>query len=217
MPNTLDQVTPPPKSYFIIKRFIDVIGSLILAVIFAPVWVVVPILIKLDSPGPILYTQKRVGLNGKLFKILKFRSMVANADEIIKKNPKLWKKFQESDWKLENDPRVTRIGRLLRRLTLDELPQIINVLKGEMSLVGPRAYRPEEIKYQRRKHPQAAKLINTVLLVKPGITGPWQTSGRNDVPFPERVRLDAQYAQNHSILTDIKILLKTPFAMISRW
>ncbi|NOY15051.1 MAG: sugar transferase [bacterium] len=221
MPNTLnllpDDSLSPPASYFFIKRVIDITGALILAIVFFPVWIIVPILIKLDSPGPVFYTQKRVGLKGKFFTILKFRSMVANADEVIKQNPALWQKFQESDWKLENDPRITRIGYILRRLTLDELPQIINVLKGEMSLVGPRAYRLEEIKYQQKKHPTAAGLIGRVLLVKPGITGPWQTSGRNDIPFLERVNLDAQYALNHSILTDIKILFKTPFAMLSRW
>jgi len=203
--------------YNLFKRTVDVVGSLVLAVLFTPVWIIAPILIKLDSKGPILYRQKRVGQGGKPFIILKFRSMIENADEVIKNNPALWRRFQESDWKLENDPRVTRVGKRLRRLTLDELPQIINVLKGEMSLVGPRAYRPEEIKYQKKKHPHLSKYLDQALSVKPGITGPWQTSGRNDVSFPERVKLDAKYAKDRSILTDIKILLKTPLAMISRW
>ncbi len=212
-----NQLPKFPKSYLISKRFIDIVGSLFLLFFFWPVWIIVPLLIKLNSKGPVLYKQKRVGLKGKPFIILKFRSMVANADEIIKNDPELWKKFQESDWKLEDDPRVTKVGRWLRRLTLDELPQLINVLRGEMSLVGPRAYRFEEIKYQEKKHPEAAKLIKIALETKPGITGPWQTSGRNDVPFVERVKLDAYYALKHSIIDDIIIILKTPLAMLSRW
>jgi len=206
-----------PKSYLLIKRLIDIVGSIVIAIIFAPVWLIVPILIKLDSTGPVLYRQKRVGAKGKPFTILKFRSMVVNADEIIKNDPDLWQKFKESDWKLANDPRITKIGHRLRQLTLDELPQIINVIRGDMSLVGPRAYRAEEIEYQKRKHPYLIKYIDKAISVKPGLTGPWQTSGRNDVPFPERVKLDAAYADRHSFLTDIKILLKTPLAMISRW
>ncbi len=205
------------KSYLIGKRLIDILGGLALLMFSLPLWLIIPLLIKLNSKGPVLYKQKRVGLRGKPFIILKFRSMVANADEIIKKDHQLWKKFQESDWKLENDPRVTRVGRWLRRLTLDELPQAINVLKGEMSLVGPRAYRFEEIEYQKKRHQEAEKLINLALQVKPGITGPWQTSGRNDVPFIERVKLDAYYALKHSLIDDIIIILKTPLAMISRW
>ena len=199
------------------KRLLDIVCAVSLLILFIPIWIIVPILIKLDSPGPILYTQKRIGSHRRSFLILKFRSMITNADEYILKHPSLWKKFQESDWKLENDPRITKLGRWLRRLTIDEMPQIFNVLKGDMSLVGPRAYRPEEIKYQLKKHPDLKLPINQLLEVKPGITGPWQTSGRNDIGFRQRAKLDAEYPKNWSLKKDLIIISKTPLAMITRW
>ncbi len=200
------------------KRILDIVVALILIILFLPVWIIVPILITLDSPGPIFFTHKRVGKNGKPVNLLKFRSMVADADEILhKRNPELLKQFKAGDWKLENDPRITRLGKILRSLTIDEFPQLLNVLKGEMSMVGPRAYVERELKEQQQKYPETRPLIKEILSVKPGVTGPWQTSGRNEIPFNKRAAMDAAYAKEKNILNDIRILIKTPKAMISKW
>lgn len=201
-----------------IKRLMDIILSLILLVLFLPVWIVIPILIMLDSPGPVIYKHRRVGKGGKELWMYKFRSMVHNADEILfKKNPKLLKKFKDGDWKLEKDPRITQLGRIMRSITIDEFPQLFNVLKGEMSVVGPRAYVEDELKEQQKKYPQTKTWIKDILTIKPGITGPWQTSGRNIVPFDVRAKMDADYARKKSIKEDIIIILKTPAAMFSKW
>lgn len=201
-----------------IKRAMDIILALILAVVFLPVWLVVPILIKLDSPGSILYRHKRVGLGGREFWLYKFRTMVEGADEILfERDQALLKKFKKGDWKLRNDPRITPLGRILRSVTIDEFPQLFNILKGEMSVVGPRAYLKQELEEQQRRYPQTRKLIKAILTVKPGTTGPWQTSGRNEIPFLKRAQMDAAYARERSLLHDIVILLKTPKAMFSKW
>jgi lipopolysaccharide/colanic/teichoic acid biosynthesis glycosyltransferase len=204
-------------SYETIKRIMDIVFTLILMVIFSPILIIVPFLIKLDSPGPIVYRQKRVGKADKEFYMYKFRSMVEGAEKILKKNRSLLTRFKNGDWKLTKDPRVTKFGKILRVLTIDEMPQFLNVLKGEMSLVGPRAYREEELDEQQKKHPKTKKLIKQILTVKPGITGPWQTSGRNVIPFKTRAEMDAEYARARSIWRDIVIVLKTPLAMISKW
>ncbi len=198
----------------------DIAVSIILIFLFLPLWVIIPALIKLGSPGPALFSQPRVGRKGKIFKILKFRSMMANADDLLWKASEykeLRNKFTKSDWKLENDPRVTKVGWVLRRLSIDEFPQVFNILKGDMSIVGPRAYRPQEIEAQAKKYPYAKKWIEKALMVKPGLTGLWQVSGRNDVPFDKRVQIDAEYASRKSLLEDVLILLKTPRAMLSKW
>ncbi|MBI2309957.1 sugar transferase [Candidatus Collierbacteria bacterium] len=208
------------SAYGIGKRALDVISAVTLIVLCTPLWIIIPILIKLESSGPAIFSQPRVGRKGKIFKILKFRSMVVNADELLWKNreyKELRNKFTESDWKLENDPRVTKIGWILRRLSIDEFPQVFNILKGDMSIVGPRAYRPQEIEAQAKKYAHTKKWIEKALLVKPGITGLWQVSGRNDVPFDKRVQIDAEYASRKSLSEDLMILLKTPKAMLSKW
>jgi len=200
------------------KRFLDISVAIILAVLFLPIWFIVPVLILLESGWPIIFGHKRVGKDGKEFQLYKFRSMVKNADEILhKKNKKLLKEFKSADWKLENDPRITPLGKVLRSLTIDEFPQLYNVLKGEMSMVGPRAYVKKELEEQALRYPETRKYIIEILSIKPGISGPWQTGGRNEVPFKKRAAMDAEYAKKHSILEDIKILLKTPKAMISKW
>ena len=205
-------------NYDIIKRLFDIIFSLILAVVFLPVWIVIPLLIKLDSKGSIIFKHKRIGKDGKEFWMYKFRTMVADADEILhKKDKKLLEEFKNSDWKLENDPRITKLGRLIRNLTIDEFPQLYNVLKGEMSVVGPRAYEKIEIKEQTKKYPETKKLIKDIFKVKPGITGPWQISGRNEIPFVKRARMDSDYARNYNLGVDLEIILKTPQAMITKW
>ncbi|MFC1711452.1 sugar transferase [Patescibacteria group bacterium] len=204
--------------YEIVKRLLDIVLAIVLAIIFFPIWIVVPIVIKLNSNGSIFYSHRRMGKDGKEFDLYKFRTMVENADEILfKKDKKLLKKFKEGDWKLENDPRITNWGRLIRNLTIDEFPQLLNVLKGEMSIIGPRAYVKNEIEEQTKKYPNSKKYMKTILAVKPGITGPWQTSGRNIISFLKRAKMDYKYAKNHSFWSDFKILLNTPKAMISKW
>lgn len=208
------------SAYRLGKRALDIAAAIILAFIFLPLWLIIPVLIKLGSPGPALFSQSRVGRNGRIFKILKFRSMVVDADDLLWKAQeykKLRNKFTKSDWKLENDPRVTKVGWILRRLSIDEFPQVFNILKGDMSIVGPRAYRPQEIEAQAKKYPKAKKWIDKALTVKPGLTGLWQVSGRNDVPFDKRVQIDAEYAARKSLVEDVIILLKTPRAMLSKW
>jgi len=206
--------------YGIGKRVLDIISALFLTILCIPLWIIIPILIKLESSGPAIFSQPRVGRNGKIFKILKFRSMIVNADDLLWKNreyKELRDKFTKSDWKLENDPRVTKIGWVLRRLSIDEFPQVFNILKGDMSIVGPRAYRPKEIEAQAKRYSHTKGWIEKALMVKPGITGLWQVSGRNDVPFDKRVQIDAEYASRKSLLEDVLILLRTPKAMLSKW
>lgn len=204
--------------YELAKRLLDLIVASILLIIFLPFWIIIPILIKLDSPGPIIFYHTRVGKGGSTFKMLKFRSMVDGAHQLLHHHDQaLLKKFKEGDWKLVDDPRITRLGKILRSITIDEWPQLINVVRGEMSMVGPRAYMAEEIQEQVKKYPQVADLIDDIFSVKPGITGPWQVSGRNDIPFDKRVKLDAAYARKKSLLNDIAILVKTPQAMFSKW
>ncbi len=206
-------------SYAVVKRLIDIILSLVLLVIFSPVVVIGALAIKLTSPGPVFAdTPKRVGKGGRLFYPYKFRSMILNAHKLLTKDPnfsKLYKEYKRSSYKLYSDPRVTPVGRFIRRHSVDEIPQLLNVLKGEMSLVGPRPYYPDELHEQQKKYPETRGSVKEVLSVKPGISGIWQVSGRSEVNFDKRITLDAYYARNMSLWLDIKILLKTPWAMIS--
>lgn len=201
-----------------VKRIIDLVIASILIVVFLPVWLIVPVIILFDSPGPIIYRHRRIGKGGGEFWLYKFRTMVQDADDILHKHDKkLLAEFKRGDWKLKNDPRITKFGKLLRSLTIDEFPQLYNVIKGEMSMVGPRAYVKKELKEQQKKYPHTGPLVKQILSVKPGITGPWQTSGRNEVPFDKRAQMDAQYAKHKSLTNDFKIIVKTPKAMISKW
>ncbi len=202
------------------KRILDLAVASCLLVAFLPFWIIVPILIFFDSGRPIIFRHKRLGKNGEEFTILKFRSMIQNADKILhEKQPDLLKKFKEGDWKIkaEEDPRITPLGRFLRSLTIDEFPQVFNVIKGDMSMVGPRAYVQKELDEQTERYPDTKKYIPHILSVKPGITGVWQTSGRNEIPFTQRAAMDAKYARHKSIKQDINLLLQTPKAMISKW
>ncbi|OGJ38643.1 MAG: hypothetical protein A2383_00160 [Candidatus Pacebacteria bacterium RIFOXYB1_FULL_39_46] len=202
------------------KRVLDLVVATILIIAFLPFWILIPILIVLDSGLPIMFRHKRIGKGGQEFYINKFRSMIPGAHELLhKKNKQLLKEFKKGDWKIaaKDDPRITRLGRLLRALTIDEFPQLFNVIRGEMSMIGPRAYMKSELKEQTKKHPETKKYVKKILTIKPGVTGPWQTSGRNEIPFTQRAKMDADYASNHSLLVDIKILCKTPKAMISKW
>jgi exopolysaccharide production protein ExoY len=205
--------------YAFIKRVIDIAGSLLLCVVFLPIWTLTALAIWLDSPGPVLAdTPQRVGKDGKLFKLYKFRSMIVNAHEKLRRDPKLAKlygEYKRNSYKLKIDPRVTRVGRFIRKHSIDEIPQIVNVLRGEMSLVGPRPYYPDELTEQQRKYPHTRDLVKVVLSAKPGITGHWQVSGRSEVNFDKRIKMDADYVKKRSLAHDIAILLKSPWAMIS--
>lgn len=196
----------------------DIIFSLALLIFFAPIFILVAIAIKLESPGPVLAdTPERVGKNGKKFKMYKFRSMIQNAHEILRNDPKyaeLYGLYKKGSYKLKDDPRTTKVGRFIRKHSLDELPQFFNVLEGEMSVVGPRAYYPDELEDQQKKYPHTRTAVKVVLSVKPGITGFWQVSGRSDINFDKRIEMDAYYVRKRSIIYDLWIILKSPWAMI---
>jgi exopolysaccharide production protein ExoY len=207
------------------KRTIDIVSALLALTLFSPLLLVVSLIIKYTSEGPVLLRQKRVGNSGE-FIMYKFRSMYNgkkyqnDMDAFLRDNyPELWKKYIKNDWKLpmDEDPRITPIGRFIRKTSIDEMAQFINVLKGEMSLVGPRAYRKEELDGYEQKYPASKQYIDIIRTAKPGITGLWQTSGRNDMNFEQRAKLDAGYIKNRSLRQEIIIILKTPFAMLSSW
>ena len=187
-----------------LKRLMDVCGSLFLLLLLAPLLVVIAIFVKIDDGGPVFYRRRCVGQKGE-FDAFKFRSMRVDADEILRSDPVLWNEFQK-DFKLSHDPRVTRVGTILRKTSLDELPQLWNVLRGEMSLVGPRMITAPELE----KYGDARELL---LAVRPGLTGSWQVSGRQTVGYEQRVRMDIVYISTWSLMSDIRILLKTPLAV----
>ncbi len=192
----------------LIKRLTDLIISILMALFLLLPGIIVALAIKLDSPGPVFFIQKRVGKNGKLFNFYKFRSMHVGAEE----KQDEFEKYNELNgpmFMFKNDPRVTRVGRLIRRFSIDEFPQLINIFKGNMSLVGPRPQVPREVIYYKDWHKRR-------LSVKPGITGPWQVLGRNELPFEEMVKLDLSYIQNWSLCLDFKLMLQTVPAIISR-
>lgn len=211
------------KKFFfrVFKRLVDIFSSIILIIIFSPLLLLTIILIKLTSTGPVFFRQKRVTRNNQEFWMYKFRSMyTGDNDKRLRENyPELWKKYKDAGWKLpmSEDPRITPIGKIIRATSIDEFPQLINVLKGDMSLVGPRAYREEELQEYEKKYPKTKKYIEDIRSVKPGITGLWQTSGRNELNFEQRAKLDSQYIRNQSVGKEILIICKTPLCMISRW
>ncbi len=202
-----------------VKRVMDIVLASFLLVLFFPVCLLVALLIKLDSPGPIFAdTPERVGKDGVPFKMFKFRSMIENAHQILREDPqfkKLYEEYKRGSYKLLHDPRLTRVGPYIRKYSLDELPQLLNVLAGQMSMIGPRAYYADEINDQLVKYPTAKRFLKTVLAVKPGITGFWQVYGRSEVHFDRRIQMDADYVQKISLWYDIKIVMRTPWAMIS--
>lgn len=196
----------------LVKRITDILLVILGGVFILPFIVIISLLIKLDSKGPLFYGHTRVGIGGRKFKAWKFRTMVPNAnqvlDEYLKENPELRLEW-ETTFKLQNDPRVTRSGKILRKLSLDELPQLWNVLKGEMSLVGPRPIVDDEIRYYGERY-------DLYSFVMPGITGLWQVSGRNDTSYEDRVNLDEYYVRNWSIWMDIFILTRTASVVLRR-
>lgn len=189
------------RGYYFLKRSMDVFCSLMGLIVLSPILLVVGIAIKLESKGPVIFSQERIGKGGEKFKIYKFRSMVANAEEL---KEKLNSKNEMSGpmFKMKKDPRVTKIGKFMRKTSIDELPQLLNVLKGEMSLVGPRPSLPKEVI-------NFEEWMMERLEVKPGLTCYWQVSGRNDIDFEDWMKLDIRYVRERNILIDIKLVLKT--------
>jgi lipopolysaccharide/colanic/teichoic acid biosynthesis glycosyltransferase len=174
---------------------------------------------KLNPQGPIFVEwSDRVGKDGKVFRLLKFRSMVPNARYLQFNDPKYkqyLKEFKKNSFKIKDDPLRTKVGKFIVKYSIDETPQFINVIKGDMSLIGPRPYYPDELGEQKKKYPKSVPLIAKALSVRPGITGEWQVSGRSEVNFENRIEMDAHYAQRLNLWYDLKILFKTPFVMIS--
>ncbi|UOK60012.1 sugar transferase [Bacillus sp. OVS6] len=200
------------KVYILLKRFIDIIGAIVGLVIFSPCLLAISLNYMFgEAKGPVFFKQNRIGKNGQVFHIYKFRSMVVNAEEKLKSNKKLYAKYIKNNYKLEQDedPRITKVGRFLRKTSLDELPQFINVLKGDMSLVGPRPVVTEELK-------EYGTRTSDFLSVSPGLTGYWQVSGRSDVGYPERVDIELYYVYNQSFKLDIAILFKTVLLVLLR-
>ena len=191
--------------YSLTKRVIDVLGSMIGIILLSPIFFVVAVLIKIDSKGAIIFSQTRVGKNGKEFKMYKFRSMVVNAEE-LKKKLLAQNEMSGPMFKMKDDPRITKIGKFIRKTSIDELPQLINVLKGEMSLVGPRPSLPKEVE---KFEPWMKKRLE----VKPGLTCYWQVSGRNNIDFNDWMKLDIKYVEERNILLDIKLIFKTFFVL----
>jgi lipopolysaccharide/colanic/teichoic acid biosynthesis glycosyltransferase len=214
----LQQLRPRGTSYDSMKRGFDILGSLALLLVLSPLLLLIAALMKLTSRGPVFFRQARVGQQAKPFTILKFRTMNSGADhaphhqfvtQFIKSSSQIREPGRNAPFKIANDPRVTPIGRILRKTSFDELPQLWNVLRGDMSLVGPRPPLQYEVEQYEPWH------CRRVLESKPGITGLWQVSGRSRTTFDDMVRLDLQYARTCSLWTDIKILLATPAAVIS--
>ena len=188
--------------YKIVKRLFDFFASLIASIITLPFFIIIAIAIKLDSKGPVFFIHHRVGKNGKALPILKFRTMVVGAENMIKDFTPEQKKEWETNFKLEHDPRVTRIGHFLRKTSIDELPQLYNILAGQLSVVGPRPVTEEEIeKYGKNK--------DKILSVTPGLTGWWACNGRSNIDYQERMELELYYVDHASLLLDLKIILKT--------
>ena len=202
--------------YDFAKRLTDILGSAVGLILLSPVLILVAFAIKLDSKGPVLAdTPMRAGRNGKLFRIYKFRSMVQNAQEILENNPKLLAEYKKNSYKIFNDPRVTKVGKIIRRFSIDEFPQFLNILIGEMSLVGPRAYYPYELEEQQKNYPTSRKYVKIILSGKPGLTGLWQVTGRSEINFDKRVKMDAKYVKKRSLFYDFWIMLKTIPAVLS--
>lgn len=191
--------------YNFIKRLIDIFVSLLGLIVLLPILIIIPVIIRIDSRGPIIFSQDRIGKNGDIFKMYKFRSMVVNAEslkeELANKNEMSGPMF-----KMKDDPRITKIGKFIRKTSIDELPQLINVLKGEMSLVGPRPSLPKEVE-------KFESWMLKRLDVKPGLTCYWQVMGRNNIDFEEWMKLDIKYVDERTTLLDIKLIFKTFFVL----
>ena len=193
------------KGYLFFKRFFDIILSLLGLICLSPVLIIVAIAIKLESEGPVLFSQDRVGKDGKTFKMYKMRSMVSNAEEL---KEKLLKQNEMSGpmFKMKDDPRITKVGKFIRKTSIDEIPQLINIIKGDMSLVGPRPSLPKEVA-------EFEPWMYERLVVKPGLTCYWQVMGRNNIDFEDWMKLDIKYVRERNFFLDIKLIFKTFFVL----
>lgn len=199
-------------TYSFLKRTVDITASATALLLLSPVFLVTSLAIKNDSKGPAMFTQKRIGKDGKLFEIYKFRTMVPDADkklfELLENDEEAAKEYKLNK-KLKNDPRITKVGNFLRKTSIDELPQLINVLKGDMSLVGPRPYLPREID-------DMGNYYDTIIESKPGITGLWQVSGRSNTTFEDRLEFDMEYNENKGFFYDMGLLTKTVGVVLNK-
>lgn len=199
----------PKKIYIRVKRTLDIILSIIALVLLSPVFLIISIAIKLDSKGKVIFKHKRIGKNGKEIYIYKFRTMVENAQEVMKTfTPEQMKEFKEN-YKLANDPRITKVGNFLRKSSLDELPQLLNILKGDLSIIGPRPIIEEELeRYGEKK--------TLFLSVTPGLTGYWAANGRSCTSYEDRMKMELYYVENISFKLDMKVFFKTVISVIKR-
>lgn len=193
------------KVYLFLKRCLDIVASTLGLIVLSPIIILVAIAIKLESKGPVLFSQDRVGKNGKIFKIYKMRSMVQNAEE-LKEKLLAQNEMSGPMFKMKDDPRITKVGKFIRKTSIDELPQLINVIKGDMSLVGPRPSLPKEVK-------EFEPWMYERLAVKPGLTCYWQVMGRNNIDFEDWMKLDIKYVRERNFFLDIKLIFKTFFVL----
>lgn len=191
----------PGKGYLFVKRVMDIVCSALALIVLSPILLITALAIKLESPGPVVFVQKRVGINGKQFNMYKFRSMCMDAEEKLK-NLQHKNETEGPTFKMQKDPRITKVGHFIRKYSIDELLQLVNILKGDMSIIGPRPAIQREVA-------QYGEFDKLRLLVKPGLSCYWQVSGRSDIPFDEWMKLDVKYIKEMSLLTDIKIILLT--------
>ena len=197
------------KVYIKIKRVIDVILASVALILLSPLFAIIAIAIKIDSKGPVFFAHKRIGKNGKIIKLYKFRSMVINAEELIKSfTPEQMREYKEN-YKLTNDPRITKVGKFLRKTSLDELPQLINIINGDLSIIGPRPVVADELeKYGVNK--------DKFLSVRPGLTGYWQVNGRSNTTYEQRMEMELYYIDNLSLKMDIKVFFKTILSVLKK-
>ena len=195
--------------YRIVKRILSILCSVISIIVLSPLFIIISLIVKISSKGSVFFIHERIGFQGKKFKLIKFRTMVDNAEDMIASfNPEQKKEWEEN-FKLKDDPRITKIGKFLRKTSLDELPQLINILKGDMSFVGPRPIVEDELSWYGDNKEK-------LLSVKPGLTGWWAVNGRSDVPYPERCDLELYYVDHFSFGLDLKIIIKTFVAIIKK-
>ena len=206
---TYKEVLTKKTPYKVVKRIMDVILSSIALVVLSPIFAIIALAIKLESKGPVFFKHTRIGKDGKIIKIYKFRSMIENAEDLIQKfTPEQMKEYKEN-YKLTDDPRITKVGKILRKTSLDELPQLINIIKGELSIIGPRPVVQKELE---KYGPNAQKFLS----VTPGLTGYWAANGRSCTSYEERMEMELFYVDNLSFKLDVKVFFKTIEAVIKR-
>lgn len=212
-------MTMKTDAYQVSKRLIDILGAIVGIIFFSPIMILAALWVKIVSPSGSIFADipNRIGKNRRPFRFLKFRSMIPNAHDFMLNESALYKKYVENNYKIDanEDPRFLPGAKFVRKYSIDELPQFFNVLKGDMSIVGPRAYYFSEVDEQVVKYPEVKSILDEVFSVKPGITGLWQVSGRSEIGFPDRVKLDATYARKRSLLYDLILILKTPYVVVT--